>query len=204
MKFNLFSYKNWKLSLGNYKFGDYDVSNIIRELDKNGWEIGLHGSYNSYINKDLLIAEKKRLENVLKKKIIGVRQHYLNLDIPRTWSMQKEVGFLYDSSLGKKNDIGFIDKKYKPFIDHNSGILVIPLTLMDGYLFASSISHEEAWKKCLNLINEAESENAVLVILWHQRVFNENEFPGYARLYKMFINECKKRKSEFLLCKDLF
>ena len=83
LPFKFFSPKNWKLSLGKYKFSTPPVYNIIKELDANGWEIGLHGSYNSFRDYSLLSREKNNLEKVLAKPVVGIRQHYLNLDIPR-------------------------------------------------------------------------------------------------------------------------
>jgi peptidoglycan/xylan/chitin deacetylase (PgdA/CDA1 family) len=201
--FNIFSPENWKLSLGKYKFTDPKIKKIIQQLDNEGWEIGLHGSYESYQNSDLLKKEKKALEKALGKPVQGIRQHYLNLDIPNTWIIQKEVGFHYDASLGKKNQVGFPDNLYYPFINKESDMLIIPLALMDGYLFSGKISFENAWSKCLNIINEAEVNKAVMVVLWHQRVFNEYEFPGYKDLYEKIILECQQRDAEFLLCRDL-
>ena len=201
--FNIFSPENWKLSLGKYKFLDPKIRKIIQKLDNEGWEIGLHGSYESYQNSDLLKKEKKALEKALGKPVQGIRQHYLNLNIPNTWIIQKEAGFDYDASLGKKNQVGFPDNLYYPFINKESDMLTIPLALMDGYLFSEKISFENAWRKCLEIINEAEMNNAVMVVLWHQRVFNENEFPGYKDMYEKIIIECQKRGAEFLLCREL-
>lgn len=203
LPFRFYSPKNWEISLGKYKFSYPNVSNIIKSLDYNGWEIELHGSYNSYIDFELLSREKEILEMVLAKPIIGIRQHYLNLDIPYTWKLQKEAGFLYDSSFGLKNNVGFPKGKYFPFVDDESGMFIIPLTLMDGYLFQISDSIEDAWKICLKIIDEAEKNNAVLTVLWHQRVFNEKEFPGYMYIYEKILQECKTRGAKFKLCMDL-
>jgi hypothetical protein len=88
----------WKLYLGRYDVKKPEIIKIIRKLDLEGWEIGLHGSYKSYVNKNLLAKEKNDLEFILGKKIYGVRQHYLNLEIPNTWIFQEELGIKYDST----------------------------------------------------------------------------------------------------------
>jgi len=41
-------------------------------------------------------------------------------------------------------------------------------------------------------------------VLWHQRVFNENEFPGWSRLYEKIIAEGKKRNAWFATCEDIY
>lgn len=201
--FKLFSPKNWVLSFGKYKFSDHPVADIISKLDVGGWEVGLHGSYNSYKYTTLLKKEKASLEAVLGKQVLGIRQHYLNLDIPDTWVRQKNAGFSYDVSYGLKNNIGFPQGTYLPFIEQNSKLLVIPLALMDGYLFGSARDEKDAWEKCIAIIDEAEQNCAVMVVLWHQRVFNEREFPGYREIYEKLIIECKLRDARFMLCREI-
>lgn len=92
--------KEWLLYYSNYRTDDPAIRDTIRRLDRDGWEIGLHGSYESYASRDMLNEEKRMLETTLGTKIIGTRQHYLRLIAPLTWEIQRAVGFRYDSSLG--------------------------------------------------------------------------------------------------------
>lgn len=189
-KLNPFHPGRWSLSLGRYSFQDEKIAEIIQKLYANGWEIGLHGSYESYKDKNLLKKERKELEAVLGDEITGIRQHYLNLDIPRTWKIQQEVGFKYDASFGYRDKIGFRDRKYLPFHPFNgSTFLEIPLAIMDVALFRNSRNVEDAWKKCVMLINETEKHNGLLAVVWHQRVFNEKEFYGYSMIYERIIQK---------------
>jgi len=193
IKFKPFEISNWQLSLGRYRMLENDVTNVIKYLDKNGWEIGLHGSYNSYKDIELLKKEKETLENILGKKIQGIRQHYLNLD-ENTWSLQKTLGFKYDSSFGYTDRIGFKDKEYhslRPFDDY---FVVFPLIVMDSSFM--QLSESITWSQFMRVCDEAELKGATLVINWHQRVFNEKEFPGYSKFYERMIKEFLKRKSQ--------
>jgi len=196
---------NWKLSLGRYSFHETDVKRVIRELDAGGWEVGLHGSYNSYKNFDLLKNEKAFLEDVLGKQVLGIRQHYLNLNIPETWLLQREAGFEYDASYGKKQEIGYLNKQYRPFTDDESGMYVIPLALMECYLFSKAGNDPtKAWTLTKQLMDEAEQHNAVFTVLWHQRMFNKMEFPGFTEVYRKIIEDGKERNAEFVTCGELF
>ena len=76
--------KSYKIALGRYHVYEPKVANMMRYLDANGWEIGLHGSYYSYDNPNLLKREKAAIEAVLGHEIIGIRQHYLNWN-EKTW-----------------------------------------------------------------------------------------------------------------------
>lgn len=197
--------RSWKLAFGRYRFDEPDVAEAIRWLADNGWEIGLHGSYNSYRSLELLQQEKQALEQVLGREVIGIRQHYLNLDVPQTWQLQREAGFLYDASFGLKPTVGFRDGRYRPFVDPSSGMTVIPLALMECYLFrAGQGDRKRIWSIVLDLIAEAERTDALLVVLWHQRMYNAADFPGYGEVYEQFVRECQARGARFLTCEEAF
>ncbi len=199
IKFQLFNPKNWKLSLGRYKIEEEKIMNVIKYLDQNGWEIGLHGSYNSFKDVKLLQTEKSLLESIVGHNISGIRQHYLNLD-KSTWKIQKEIGFKYDTSFGYRYDIGYKDEKFLSFHPFGDDFTVFPLVIMDS-CFMNSAKKKE---KLSHLLDITEKNNSILVINWHQRSFNENEFPGYKKAYCDIIEECKKRNAIFKTLKDYF
>lgn len=188
--------------MGGYDI--HEVSHIIRRLDEGGWEVAVHGSFYSYLNKDLMLKEKLELERIVGHKVIGIRQHNLNLKVPDTWKIQKEVGFKYDASFGSNYTIGFRDNKTLPFRPFGDDFIVIPLTIMDSALFRISKNLRDAWSKILNILNYAEKKGALVTVLWHQRVFNENEFPGWSKLYEGIIQEGIKRKAWIATCRDVY
>ena len=197
--FELFNLNNWKLSLGRYNIQESRIVNIIKWLNINGWEIGVHGSYNSYQNIELLIQEKKILEEIISEKIIGIRQHYLNLN-PLTWKLQKEAGFLYDSSFGFTRQIGFLDKKYTPFSPFNNEFIVFPLVIMDS-CFVKTL---DKWIRLKQLILYANTNNAVIVINWHTNNYNEREYVGFKRDYIELINCLKSEGAIFDTLKNFY
>lgn len=196
----------YKLSLGRYDINSPEIVGIIKELDKNGWEIGVHGSYDSYKNKELLAKEKRVLERIVGHRVIGIRQHYLNLEIPTTWQLQKEVGFKYDASFGYRRDVGFKENKIIPFrpFEEEDDFLVIPTTIMDSALFYKYPALGNAWRKILEIFKYAEKNGALITVLWHQRVFNEKEFPGWSKIYEKIIQEGVKRGAWLVTCKDVY
>ena len=190
--FKLFNLNNWKLSLGRYRIDKKEIISIIKSLNTSGWEIGLHGSYNSFKDIKTLHSEKKLLESIVGNKIIGIRQHYLNLN-QSTWKIQKEIGFKYDTSFGYNDNIGYKDDILTPFKPFKDEFMVFPQVIMDSCFMAT----KNRKTKLLNLLDLTEKNDAVLVINWHHRSFNEMEFPGYKRAYCEIIEECKKRNAVF-------
>lgn len=176
------------LSLGRYSWDEPKISKMIKQIDQKGWEIGLHGSFNSYNDFDLLKSEKEKLEKILGHKIFGVRQHYLNLD-KSTWSLQRKLDFLYDSTLGSIKDVGFPEQRYYPFSPFNDEFKVVPLVIMDICL----MSKPNPTKVYGDILKIAEEKNAIVTLNWHQRVFNEMEFPNYSNIYKEIIYKSLNR-----------
>jgi peptidoglycan/xylan/chitin deacetylase (PgdA/CDA1 family) len=194
-KLKIFRPKTYELALGNYDIFDSQVVEAIRKLDMGGWEIGVHGSYDSYNNVMLLAKEKRELEIIVGKPIMGIRQHYLNLEVPKTWELQREVGFKYDASFGFNDRIGFRDYKTRPFRPFSDEFLEIPLAIMDAPLFDSSSDAEDGWHKCEEQISRAENAEGLLTVLWHNNRFDDEEYSGQGRIYEKIIEECKRRKA---------
>lgn len=190
----------FKLYYGRYGITEDKVRKAIKKLGEGGWEIGLHGSYQSYTTPGLLAREKKELEEVVGHPINGVRQHYLNLDIPRTWRLQEEAGFTYDCTYGHRRDTGFRDKKYTPYRPYNPQtkkymkILEIPTTIMDTNLMKGN-TPAQALEKAGKIMEEAEKNQALINIIWHQRTFNKKEFPGYTETYRKIIEKAQQKKA---------
>ncbi len=200
-RFDFFRPAEWGLTLGKYRFDKPKIAEVIRWLDQNGWEVGLHGSYNSYRSSELLSSEKQKLENIVGHDILGIRQHFLNVD-EETWRLQYQAGFGYDASLGYTRDIGFKDDRYHPFfpLDGNDRFLVIPMAMMDECL----MNKKNIRKAYLDLLDVAEKNKAVCVVNWHQRIFNEREYPGYSIVYEEIIKEGKKRNAHFTLLGKIY
>ncbi|MFW6041288.1 MAG: polysaccharide deacetylase family protein [Thermoplasmatota archaeon] len=186
-----FKPKNWKLYTGRYDIQSDEIKNVIRKLDKGGWEVGLHGSHDSFDEFERLKYEKEVLEDILGHEIHGIRQHYLNLKTPDTWENHSKVGLKYDTSLGSSTEIGF-SNGYQIKSPLDNDFAVFPLTIMETPLINNSKNLDAAWKKCKELLKEAKENNAVMTILWHLRVFNEKEFTGYAKIYRKIIEKAKE------------
>ncbi len=177
--------ENWMRYLGRYSLSDPDVQRVARDLDRGGWEVGLHGSYESYDDRDRLRTELRNVEELVGHEVAGVRQHYLNLDAPDTWRRHRALGLRYDATPGSSDTVGF-DHGHQPFRPFDDEFVVFPLTMMENALFDHGDA-DDAWRECLAVLDEAREERAVMTVLWHPRVFNEREFPGYRHLYRRLV-----------------
>jgi len=180
------------------------MRDIIRTLRETGFEIGLHGSFNSYNNLELLEQEKKELEEISGGEIRGIRQHHLNLEIPLTWAIHQAAQLSYDTSLGFKDRIGFRYGTCFPFHpvagEDELKLLEIPLVLMDITIPMDN----DGWDACKRIIDEVEKRQGVLTLLWHPPVFNELEYPHAGEMYQRIIELCRDKGAWITSSGDIF
>lgn len=189
--------KTWRHLGRRYDWNSPQVKTIMNKMYCDGWEVGLHGSFYSYLDHEKICSEKNALEKVIGVSgIVGVRQHNLNIKIPDTWIGQEKSGLLYDTTLGYNDCIGFrwgTCLPFHPYIPDEKRtlkLLEIPLIIEDLPFFRNSNRRGDA----LKIIKEVMNQHGVLTLLWHHTVFNDFEYPGWSNAYKQIIEFCKKRE----------
>jgi hypothetical protein len=167
----------------------------LLEIQKEGWQIGLHGSFYSYNDFDLLEAEKNQLEQQLQFEITKNRQHWLNYHEMSTPELHQKL-FEVDSTLGWNDSIGFrasVASKYRPF-NHVENkpfqYYIIPQAVMDSNIYDYGYGKErEKILDGIEIINTCKKlKNTEFSISWHSRTSSKdyNWSPGYVELIKIF------------------
>lgn len=90
---------------GCYEITDKKIINLMKKIDARGHEIGVHGSYQTYRDREKIVQQKRLVEQALdfadiRQKIKGNRQHYLRWDSAVTADLLDAAGFEYDSTGG--------------------------------------------------------------------------------------------------------
>ena len=182
----------------DYNFNVASLKEEFLGIVKMGWEVGLHGGHTAYNNLDVLLEEKKRLENAFGLEVIGYRNHYLRFKTPDTWELLSNAGFKYDTTFGYADMAGFRNGMCHPFKPYNLKtdkeieILEIPLVIMDRtFLSYINLNLNEAWDLTKRLIDATEKNNGVLTLLWHN-----NQMSGeMGRFYEKILGYCKERNA---------
>jgi peptidoglycan/xylan/chitin deacetylase (PgdA/CDA1 family) len=182
----------------------YNIEDLEGELGRivdRGWEVGLHGGYYAYNNLEEILREKGRLERVLGRKVTGYRNHYLRFCVPDSWEVLEKAGFEYDTTLGYPDMVGFRNGMCHPFkpFNLNTGayidILQIPLAVMDGTLFGSVKSYDEAWGMAKRLIDTVVDCRGVLTLNWHSNSFCCPFRQFWSRLYEKILQYCSNKNA---------
>ena len=101
-------------------------------------EIGIHPSYASNESFNILEIEKNRLENIIKKEVKLSRQHFLKLDIPKTYRNLLELSITDDYTMGYASHLGFRASICTPFyfydleLESSTIMKVHPFSVMDA------------------------------------------------------------------------
>jgi len=153
------------------------VAEMIREIDRRCWEIGLHSSWYSFNDVDELKRQKETLEKVLGHEIISVRQHNLHCDIRITPRVHAQAGFEYDSTLGFNDNVGFRFGTCYPWrlydlkAEKELSIMELPLIVQDSAMLNPAkgmrLDEETAFQYVVQITESVEKIGGVLTLLWH-------------------------------------
>jgi len=186
------------------KRGKYDINNstkdkkfqnlIIRLTSKN--IVGIHPSYASNASFNLLETEHKKLSDVVHKKIIISRQHFLKLKMPETYRNLIKIGIEEDYTMGYGTQNGFRAGIARPFYffdlqnETATKLRVFPFQAMDRTLLtylkytpAKAILEFKYYSKTI------EEVGGLFIPLWHNTSLgDEGEWKGWKVVFEEMIN----------------
>ncbi len=150
------------------------IRRCIDDLQSQGFEIGIHPSYDTFLEPQRLAEEKSRLDAILGETQYGGRQHYLRFHAPDTWRHWEQVGLVYDSTIGYADYEGFrcgTCHPFKPFDieqDRELDLREYPLIVMDGTLKGyRKLSPQAGKERILTLAQRCKQVSGTFTLLWH-------------------------------------
>ncbi|MDH7515162.1 MAG: polysaccharide deacetylase family protein [Bacteroidota bacterium] len=158
-------------------------------------EIGLHTSYRCPDEPGLIQRERDLLADAFGETPRSMRGHYLRFRYPDSWSAAVALGFDIDSTLGFAGREGFRNGCCHPFLPYDLEsenvlpIWEVPLHAMDGtfrdYLHLSA---GESMERIDTLARVVERFGGVLTLLFHNLVYDEDEYPGWGSLFERWAD----------------
>ena len=173
----------------DYNFRIGEVREVLQEAERRGWEVGLHGGHRAWNYLTTLRKEKDRIEHALGSPVVGYRNHYLRFAVPETWRSLADIGFVYDTTFGWADQIGFRNgmcHPYQPY-DRNAqefvDIVELPVVIMDRtfdrYL---GVSDEKAFELSRVILDRTAELGGVATIIWHNTDFVGSRRDLYERI----------------------
>ncbi len=187
---------------GEYDLNDKNISlrntsfqNLIKRLGDYA-KVGIHPSFSSYLNKEKVKNEIKKLSKVLNREITISRQHFLRLRLPLSYQILIDLDITDDYTMGYATLPGFragIADTFRFFdLEHDNvtNLNIHPFALMDGtmrdYL---ELNTDESYETATRLIQEVKNVNGTFILLWHNETLSdEKRWTGWKALYRQILD----------------
>ena len=169
-----------------YSISGRPMRRLLEELRVQGFGIGLHASYRGFEAPSRIAEERRLLQQVSGAPAAGLRHHFWHLgtDVEATLAAHEAAGFEYDSSIAFNEHLGFRRSVAWPYYPWSEALqrplrtLQLPVFCMDGNVFYTSSSVEDAVAKISDVIATIKAVGGVGSIDWHSDTASP-ETPGY-------------------------
>jgi hypothetical protein len=167
---------------------------LINHITKNS-EIGIHSSFRSVSEPNLLDKEINELSLSSGKQITKCRQHFINLKFPETFRNFIKHGITDDYSLGYASHTGFRAGICTPFYfydlkaEEETKLLLHPFSFMDGASkIYMNLNNNESITQINKLIQEIKEVNGTFISLWHnESLADTGQWKGWRKVYESMI-----------------
>ncbi len=161
----------------NYDLDQPGVTDSMTALERQGFEVGVHGSYTSLDDPNGLAAEFDAVR-ARGFRPLGGRQHWLRFTLDRLIPAHESVGALYDSSMGWPDRLGFRSGACFAFPPYNfeqerpATFIEIPLVMMDQSLQAGPGDESDWYNQVAELLSVSRRYGwGGVSLLWHPAAF---------------------------------
>jgi len=171
------------------------VRRILDAARHNGHEIGLHGSFASFVSHDVFVEQRARLAAVAGGNANGVRQHFLRMRPGLSHAAMAQAGFAYDSTYGfsERNGFRLGVADVMPIWNEREGRVVpideAPFVWMDRAL--SKYQHIEGptvWiDDALSIARACREVDGLWTGIWHPNLVPALGFPGAPAAFERLL-----------------
>jgi Family of unknown function (DUF7033) len=161
------------------------------------YSIGIHPSYRSYLNKNIVSEELNLLASIARQPIQKSRQHYIKMKLPETCQLLCKLGITEDYSMGYATHNGFRAGIASPFYWYDlsreiaTTLKIFPFVFMEATsIYSKQQSPEDALKEKLCLWNEIKKVNGTFISIWHNNYLGTDyRFTEWRKMYEQFLEK---------------
>jgi hypothetical protein len=173
-----------------------EIRSLIKQISSYA-KTGIHPSFYSNEVTGLFEKELKRLREIIGKKVLQSRQHYLRLEMPVSYHKLIEAGIKEDYSMGYSTEDGFRAGICVPFHwydlskEKETNLVVYPVCFMEGiYGEVKQLSASEAWIRMEKIIDTVRRFHGKPVVAWHNHtVTDHGEWKGWQEVFVKMIQK---------------
>jgi hypothetical protein len=165
------------------------------------YPVGIHPSWASGDNENLLRKEIDMLESVSGKKITSSRQHYIRFTLPHTFRRLIGENITDDYSMGYGSINGFRASVTSPFYwydlekEQQTNLLLHPFCFMEANsFFEQKYLPQRAYEEMMHYYNAVRSVNGTLITIWHNNFLGTYPlFRGWRDVYEEFVQTVRRK-----------
>lgn len=173
--------------------------NLLQDL-KSWSTTGIHPSYSSNSNPELVVEELKALSKSSGEQIKYSRQHFLKLRFPDHYRKLISLGITDDFTMGFADSVGFRAGTANPFYFYDlknesaTSLTIHPFCVMDGTLRDyMKLSPDGAINIIHQLQNHLKASGGSYIAIWHNETLGEtNGWNGWRKVYEFQFENLKK------------
>jgi hypothetical protein len=192
------------------RFGARNGTSLLSEALRNipdEWNTGIHYNYDTFLSPDRFEKQISELTDLLGKRPISGRAHYLRFDPRETFRFLAGRGILCDETAGFPDQIGYrcgIAGPFQPFDEawkQAIPIWEIPLVIMEGTLIDQY--QEQAIKAFSRMLDHLSKVGGALSVLFHPGLYCNPEFPRAWGLYDKILAAGAEAQTTGVSSRDL-
>jgi hypothetical protein len=162
-----------------------------------GYPVGLHPSWQSGENDQLLAEEKNYLERITEKKVTMSRQHYIRLSLPESYRKLISLGIRDEYSMGYGSINGFRASVSSPFNwydlerEEETALRIFPFCFMDANsYFEQRHTPGQAYDQLRGFHDIIRKNGGVLITIWHNSLLgSQSSTKEWRAMYELFLSE---------------
>jgi hypothetical protein len=154
------------------------IKNIVSKFD-----VGIHPSYNSHQQSNLLLQEINALQTITNSKVTESRQHFIKYTLPNTYQQLIAHGIEIDYSMGYGSINGFRASTCTPFSWFNvstnkiTNLQIVPFCWMDANcIYEQKMNATEALENWQYYLQICKQYNGLFVDIWHNFIIGNGDY----------------------------
>lgn len=180
---------------GRHSYRSQPYRDLIRRLADQGYEIGIHPSYNAFLDQNRIAFETEQLALLIGKPIRASRMHFLKYRLPYTFRQLISCGISKDFTLCNYSTGGFRTGMALPYpwydleAERATDLMLYPTLLMDMSLEKYlKLRPAEAEVYAENLIRLTRQAGGCFTLLLHNDAFSETDrWKGWSNSWRKII-----------------
>ena len=194
---------NYFFLLGPYGTFDKNISptnkrfqQLIKAVKAEGHTVGIHPSYASFLNPEAVLKQKQTLEAIIGGEVMHSRQHFLKMQLPKSYQLLLQIGIQHDHSMGYSNIAGYRAATAQSFYwfdvskNQSTSLCIHPFVVMDvAYKQHQQLNVQESIQASKTWLDNCKALQIPFTFVFHNESLSQHRgWQHFDRLFKFWCH----------------